>query len=192
MSVVLQLRRLVHARDCSTVARSLSRQRTGTLSFDLCLEFYDTETARALIESEGPWPSPAPISNRLFVPLDVDRYGDLAMVVAFGENAGLKLKGVNAATLQRRGPGDYWRRNGGGGVGYTLNDRWEIGADEKAVIKLRVHSGWGSPSPPMLSSSADLRSQWSKLSAVREHGQPTSEKGRGGLASSGRATTLPE
>ena len=104
----------------------------------------DTEKARALIESEGPWPSPTPISNGVFVPLDVDRYAGLAMVVAFGENAGLKFEGVNAATFQRTGPGDYRRRNGGGGAGYTMNDRWEIGADEKAVVKLRVHSGRGS------------------------------------------------
>lgn len=38
----------------------------------------------AVIEAPGPWPSPAPHWNGTFVPLDVDKYDGLGVVVGYG------------------------------------------------------------------------------------------------------------
>lgn len=49
----------------------------------------------AIIESKGPWPSPTPEYTGIFLPLDVDRYDDLVIVVGHGPNGrGREVLGV--------------------------------------------------------------------------------------------------
>jgi hypothetical protein len=103
----------------------------------------DSELVPTLIDSAGPWPISVATSNGVCVPLDVDRCGDLAVVVAFGVLPGLGTEGVADATFDKDRTG-RWRRRNGGGSGYGLNERWDVPSDGRFALHLKVHAGWGS------------------------------------------------
>jgi hypothetical protein len=87
----------------------------------------DVESANALIESEGPWPSSSPQTNARFLALDVDRHGGLAVIVGFGPNrrgrevlrseefkraapeSGIGSRAVAEVTIWMSGPDSLWR-----------------------------------------------------------------------------------
>jgi hypothetical protein len=103
----------------------------------------DSELVLTLIESPGPWPVSVARSNGICVPLDVDRYGDLAMIVAFGPLPGVETEGVAGATFAKDRTGT-WRRRNGGGSGYRSNERSHVPDETSCELLLKVHAGWGS------------------------------------------------
>ena len=89
----------------------------------------------AIIESEGPWPSPSPTSNGIFIPLDVDRYDGLAIVVGYGEDRhGREALGTDELQQMETGK---WYRSGGGSSGHRLHLRVDDPKDAKQALHLR-------------------------------------------------------
>jgi hypothetical protein len=101
----------------------------------------DYESVRATIENAGPWPSLFPRSNGRFVPLDVDRYGNCAVVLGFGQNH--KGKDVlDFDEFECTGAG-LWNRLGGGGSGHDLGARENVDIAREA-LHLRIGGNSGS------------------------------------------------
>jgi hypothetical protein len=87
----------------------------------------DIESANAVIESDGPWPSSSPESNGRFVPLDVDRHEGFAVVVGFGQTD----------------TGQWDRRGGGGSEGRDLGERESLVAGREALhLRVSGDTGW--------------------------------------------------
>lgn len=100
----------------------------------------DSESAKALIESEGPWPSPSPQWNGRFLPLDVDNYESFAVVLGFGPNRyGRDVLGSDE--FERTDAG-LWKHLGGGGGGHDLAERRNLIAGRQA-LHLRISGGTG-------------------------------------------------
>ena len=100
----------------------------------------DSESAKAIIESEGPWPSPSPKSNGRFLPLDVDRYKGFAVVVGFGPNR--DAKDVLGSDEFERTDAGLWRHLGGGGGSNDLAERRDI-REARGALHLRMSGGTG-------------------------------------------------
>ena len=106
----------------------------------------DVETANAVIESEGPWPSPFPQSNGRFVALDVDRHGGLAVVVGFGPN----LDGTEVLRSDefKRTEAEGWEWVSGGGGSQELDERSKRNIERRTLhLRMSGKSGW-TPSKP--------------------------------------------
>src|SRR6202453_4623635 len=81
------------------------------------------DAARAVIESDGPWPSLVPVSNGTFTPFDVDKYDGLAVVVGHGRNRkGREVLGSDEFQQNKSGE---WQHLAGGGSGWSLRPRWD-------------------------------------------------------------------
>ena len=82
------------------------------------------EAVRAVVDGNGPWPALSPVSNGMFVPFDVDKYDGLAAVVGFGRNRkGRQLLGIDEFQQDEAG---RWEHTGGGGSGWSPQQRWEL------------------------------------------------------------------
>jgi hypothetical protein len=82
------------------------------------------DAVSAVIDGEGPWPATSPVSNGTFVPFDVDRYDDLAVVIGYGRNRkGREVLGSDE--FQRDGAGT-WQHLSGGGSGWSPRLRWDL------------------------------------------------------------------
>ena len=94
----------------------------------------------AVIDSEGPWPCLSPMSNGIFVPLDLDKYDGLAVVAGYGRNRhGQEVLGTDE--FQEMEPG-RWDHLGGGGGGHTLDLRTGLqGAREALHLRISGSSG---------------------------------------------------
>jgi hypothetical protein len=93
-----------------------------------------------VIESEGPWPRRAPASNGIFVPLDVDKYDSLAVVVGHGRNRkGRDVLGSDGFQLNDMGT---WEHVGGGGNAWSIGQRWDM-EDERDALHLRMTGSTG-------------------------------------------------
>jgi hypothetical protein len=101
------------------------------------------DAAAAVIDSDGPWPSPSPLSNGLCTPFDVDRYDGLAVVVGYGRNRkGREVLGSDA--FQQDGIG-RWEHLTGGGSGWSPGQRWDI---QEARESLQFRMGGSSGTSP--------------------------------------------
>jgi hypothetical protein len=81
------------------------------------------DSISALIESDGPWPSPSPQSNGTFLPLDVDRYDGLAVVLGYGKNRhGRDVLGTDDFQVMEDGRWDHLS-GGGSSLRLDLRDR---------------------------------------------------------------------
>ncbi len=90
----------------------------------------------AIIESAGPWPSPSPTSNGTFLPLDVDKYDGLAIVVGYGEDRhGREALGTDEFQEMETGK---WNRLGGGSSGHRLHLREDDLNDARQALHLRM------------------------------------------------------
>jgi hypothetical protein len=93
------------------------------------------DAARAVIESEGPWPATAPVSNGIFVPFDVDKYDGLAVVVGHGRNRkGREVLGSDEFQQDETGT---WQHLSGGGSGWSPRQRWDI-RDARDALHFRM------------------------------------------------------
>lgn len=98
------------------------------------------EAVNAVLGNGGPWPLPSPKSNGIFVPLDVDIYDDLAIVVGYGPNwDGREVLGVDEfqKTLT-----NTWNRLAGSGSGVSLDSRKRL-ADAPEALHLRMGGSAG-------------------------------------------------
>jgi hypothetical protein len=102
----------------------------------------DIESANAVIESDGPWPSWSPISNGRFVPLDVDRHERFAVVVGFGPAwHGRDMLGFDE--FEQTDTGLWDRRAGGGKEGQDLGERESLVAGRDALhLRLSGDTAW--------------------------------------------------
>lgn len=103
--------------------------------------FPESKGAKALIESEGPWPSSSPESNGSFLPLDVDRYESFAVVVGFGPNR--HGRGVLGSDRFERTDSGLWNHLGGSGGGHDLAERRNLNAGRRALLlRMSGNTGW--------------------------------------------------
>jgi hypothetical protein len=102
----------------------------------------DIESANAVIESDGPWPSSSPESNGRFVPLDVDRHEGFAVVVGFGPaRHGRDVLGFDE--FDQTDTGLWDRRGGGGSEGHDLGERESLVAGREALhLRVSGDTGW--------------------------------------------------
>ncbi len=101
------------------------------------------EAAGAVIDSEGPWPSPSPVSNGICTPFDVDRYDGLAVVVGYGWNRkGREVLGSDEFQQDESGK---WEHLTGGGAGWSFGQRWDI---QEAREDLHFRMGGSSGKSP--------------------------------------------
>jgi hypothetical protein len=106
----------------------------------------EVESANAVIDSEGPWPSLSPRSNGRFVALDVDRHEGVAIVVGFGPNRhGRHVLGSDE--FKRTEPGQ-WDYVSGSGISHDLDKRTTLTVDGQTLhLCMSGKSGW-SPLEP--------------------------------------------
>jgi hypothetical protein len=98
------------------------------------------EAVSAVIDSDGPWPALSPVSNGTFVPFDVDKYDDLAVVVGYGRNRkGREVLGFDE--FQRNEAGG-WEHTGGGGSGWLPRQRWEL-QEARDALHLQMQGSTG-------------------------------------------------
>jgi hypothetical protein len=101
----------------------------------------DAESANAVIESEGPWPSSSPQSNGRFVALDVDRHEGLAVVVGFGPN--WHGREVLRSDKFKQTAAGLWSHLGGGGASHDLDERTNLNTGGQALhLRMSGKSGW--------------------------------------------------
>ncbi len=103
----------------------------------------DDELVRAVIDSERPWPSHAPVSYGTFEVFDVDTYDDLAVVIGHGRNR--KHREVLGSDEFQRDETGRWRHLSGGGSGWSPRQRWDL-PDGRDALHLRM-AGSSGPSP---------------------------------------------
>lgn len=93
------------------------------------------DAVSAVIDGEGPWPSPSPVAHGVFVPFDVDTYDGLAVVVGHGRNRkGREVLGTDE--FQRNEAGS-WEHLSGGGSGWSSRQRWEL-QDGRDLLHFRM------------------------------------------------------
>src|ERR1700677_178681 len=98
------------------------------------------DAARAVIESDGPWPSLVPVSNGIFTPFDVDRYDGLAVVIGHGRNR--KGREVLGSDEFQQDASGKWEHLTGGGSGWSPRLRWDI-QDEREALSFRMGGSSG-------------------------------------------------
>jgi hypothetical protein len=98
------------------------------------------DAARAVIESEGPWPSLVPVSNGTFTPFDVDKYDGLAVVIGHGRNR--KGREVLGSDEFQQDASGKWEHLTGGGSGWSPRLRWDI-QEEREALSLRLGGSSG-------------------------------------------------
>jgi hypothetical protein len=98
------------------------------------------DVVSAVIDGAGPWPSPVPVSNGIFVPFDVDRYEGLAVVVGHGRNR--KGREVLGSDEFQRNEAGTWEHLAGGASGWSAGQRWDI-RDGREVLHLRMEGSSG-------------------------------------------------
>jgi hypothetical protein len=93
------------------------------------------DTVSEVMDSEGPWPSRSPAFNGLFVPLDVDKYDGLAVVIGHGRNRkGREVLGSDEFQQDHTGKWEHLR---GGGSGWSLKQRWDL-EDAREALHYRM------------------------------------------------------
>jgi hypothetical protein len=96
-----------------------------------------------VVDSDGPWPSPSPVSTGIFMPFDVDTYDGLAVVVGQGRNRkGREVLGLDEFHRDASG---RWQHSGGGAIGWSFRQRWDL-EDAREALHLRMEGSSG-PSP---------------------------------------------
>ncbi len=93
------------------------------------------DVVSAVIDGEGPWPSPAPASNGLSVPFDVDKYDGLALVVGYGRNR--KGREVLGSDEFQQSEAGTWEHLTGAGIAWSPTRRWDLPTGREA-LHLRV------------------------------------------------------
>ena len=101
------------------------------------------DVVRAVIDGEGPWPSLSPVSNGLFVPFDVDKYDDLAVVIGYGRNR--KGREVLGSDEFQQNEAGAWEHLSGGGSGWLPQQRWDLPTEREALQVRTVGSSGESP-----------------------------------------------
>jgi hypothetical protein len=96
------------------------------------------EAMRAVIEGAGPWPAASLQSNSTFIPLDVDKYDGLAVVVGYGQNRSGR-EGIGFDDFQEMG--GEWQRLGGGSGSHAVDLRHEL--PETSVLHRRMGGSSG-------------------------------------------------
>jgi hypothetical protein len=98
------------------------------------------EAASAVIDSEGPWPSWAPVSTGTCLPFDVDTYRGHALVVGYGRNRkGREVLGTDE--FQQNGVG-RWEHLTGTGSGWLPAQRWDM-VEARDALHLRLSGSTG-------------------------------------------------
>jgi len=98
------------------------------------------DAVRAVMESEGPWPSPRPEFNGTFVPFDVDKYDGLAVVIGYGRNRkGREVLGSDEFQQDVTGK---WEHLAGGGSGWSPRQRWDL-QDAREALHYRMGGSSG-------------------------------------------------
>jgi hypothetical protein len=98
------------------------------------------DVVSAVMDGEGPWPSPSPVSNGTFVPFDVDKYDGLAVVVGYGRNR--KGREVLGSDEFQQNEAGAWEHLSGGGSGWTLRQRWDL-HDAREALHFRMGGSSG-------------------------------------------------
>lgn len=98
------------------------------------------DAVRAVIDSEGPWPSHTPVSNGIFVPFDVDKYDGLAVVIGYGRSRkGREVLGSDEFQLNETGT---WDHLAGGASGWSPRLRWDV-TDGRDALHWRMGGSSG-------------------------------------------------
>ncbi len=99
------------------------------------------EAVSAVIDGEGPWPSPWPATDGTFVAFDVDKYEDLAVVIGHGRNR--KGRDVLGSDAFQRNQAGVWEHSASSAESWSPEQRWDL-QDGRETLQLRIGGSSGS------------------------------------------------
>jgi hypothetical protein len=101
------------------------------------------DVVNAVIDGEGPWPSPSPASTGLSLPFDVDTYDGLALVVGYGRTRkGREVLGSDEFQQNEVGT---WEHLTGAAVAWSPTRRWDLASGREALHLRMAGSSGESP-----------------------------------------------